>query len=179
MNDADFRSLIQGERQRLINYVRSRLTETADMDAEDVVHDVLVKMLERPDSIAPLENLAAYVYRSLRNRVIDHLRARRPTLSLDEDVQGEGEGLIDILADIAPDAFDLMQSREGQQALFEALETLPDIERQVVIAHELEGTPFKTLAEAWGVPQNTLLSHKSRAIRKLKQHFLQSRGDKS
>ena len=83
MTDPNLRSFIKSERQRLVYYVRSLLTETADMDAEDVVHDVLAKILERADPTTPLENLAAYVYRSLKNRVIDYIRTKKPTLSLD------------------------------------------------------------------------------------------------
>jgi len=55
MTDPDLRSLIKSERQRLVYYVRSLLTETAEMDAEDVVHDVLAKILERADPTTPLE----------------------------------------------------------------------------------------------------------------------------
>lgn len=173
MKDADFRTFIGRERHKLINYVRSLLTETADLDAEDVVHDVLVKVLEKTDSIAPLENLAAYVYRSLRNRVIDLVRTRRIALSLDSQA-GEGGRLIDLLHDMSPSAPEILQTRQGRRALFEALETLSDMERQVVIAHEFEGIPFRTLSERWGMPQNTLLSHKSRAMKKLKRHFTNS-----
>jgi len=175
MKDADFRAFIQGERKRLIRYVRSLLRDTAEMDAEDVVQDVLVKMLERPQTSAPFGDLTSYVYRSVRNRVIDFMRTRKPTLSLDAESDGESSGLIELLQDLNPNALDLLQTREGERELFEALSTLSEIERRVIIAHEFEGTPFRELSLNLNIPQNTLLSHKSRAMRKLKEHFSRSK----
>ena len=172
MKDGYVRSFIADERQELIRYVRSLLRETAEMDAEDVVHDVLVSILERADRPAP-DYLAAYIYRSLKNRVIDQIRTRKPALSLDSESDGGGK-LIDLLQDRNPNALEILQTQEGKEELFEALEGLSEMEREVVIAHEFEGVPFKELSEIWNVPQNTLISHKSRAMKKLRKHFLVS-----
>jgi len=171
LKDLDVRSFFQSERERFIYYVRSLLKGTAKMDAEDVVHDVLIKILERADLPAP-DFLAAYIYRSLRNRAIDYVRTRKPTLSLESD-EGGGK-LIDLLEDLKPNALEVLQTQEGKEQLFEALEVLNETEREVIIAHELEGVPFKELSQMWSVPLNTLLSHKSRAMMKLKKHFLDS-----
>jgi RNA polymerase sigma factor (sigma-70 family) len=73
---------------------------------------------------------------------------------------------------------ELLQTSQGREPLFTALERLSDMERDVVIAHEFEGIPFKELSIRLDVPQNTLLSHKSRAIKKLKQYFSRAEGDK-
>jgi RNA polymerase sigma-70 factor (ECF subfamily) len=170
MKDGYVRSFIADERQKLIRYVRSLLRETAEMDAEDVVHDVLVSILERTDRPSP-DYLAAYIYRSLKNRVIDQMRTRKPALSLDSESDGGGK-LVELLQDRNPNALEILQTQEGKEELFEALEGLSEMEREVVIAHEFEGVPFKELSEIWNVPQNTLLSHKSRAMKKLRKHFL-------
>jgi RNA polymerase sigma-70 factor (ECF subfamily) len=172
MKDGYVRSFIADERQKLIRYVRSLLRETAEMDAEDVVHDVMVSILERADRPAP-DYLAAYIYRSLKNRVIDQIRTSKPALSLDSESDGGGK-LVELLQDRKPNALEILQTQEGKEELFEALEGLSEMEREVVIAHEFEGVPFKELSEIWNVPQNTLLSHKSRAMKKLRKHFLVS-----
>ena len=174
MKGQDLRSLTTSERKRFISYVRSLLNETAEMDAEDVVHDVLVKILDNVDLSVPLENMTAYVYRSLKNRVIDYVRTRKANLSLDGGSDENSGKLIHLLYDLKPNALDLLQTREGKQELFAALEELSDMEREVIIAHELEGMPFRELAQIWSVPQNTLLSHKARAMKKLSAHFSQS-----
>ena len=172
MKDTYLHSFIKSERRKLILYVRSLLQETAAMDAEDIVHDVLVKILEKADLLVPADNLGAYIYRSLKNRVIDYLRTRKSNLSLEDEVN-EGDGrLIDMLRDIKPNAMEVMLSKEGEAELFRALEGLNEVEKEVVIAHEFEGIPFNELSIRWDVPLNTLLSHKSRAMKKLKKYFL-------
>ena len=174
MKDPDFRSFTRSERQRFIHFVGSLMKETGDMDAEDVVQDVLLSLLEKTDLTEPLENMAAYVYRSLRNRVIDYFRTRKSNLSLDSGPDEEGGKLIELLHDFRPNALEVLQTEQGREELFEALERLSEMEKQVIIAHELEGIPFKEIAQMWEVPLNTLLSHKSRAMKKLKEHFSNS-----
>ena len=87
MKDDDVRTLIDKERERFVRYVRSLVRETAQMDAEDIVHDVLISILERADLTRP-DFLLAYVFRSLRNRVIDYARTRKPMISLDAETNG-------------------------------------------------------------------------------------------
>ena len=144
MKSPDVGSFIRRDRLRLIHYVRSLLRSNSDLDAEDVVHDVLTNLLARTGQPAP-ELLAAYVYRSLKNRVIDHVRTRRSAVSLDAESDEAGPP-ISRLRDSRPDALELMQSQENRARLFEALQELSDIEREVVIAHEFESVRFKELA---------------------------------
>ncbi len=171
MSRSEFAGFLEAENHRLIRYVRSRLQETAELDAEDVVQDVLARVLERADITLPFEELAAYIYRSLHNRIIDFFRTRKNTLPLQGGNREDDPGLIEVLREKRPDALQVLQSGEGREQLFEALATLSGMEQRVVIAHDLEGRKFRELAEAWGVPQNTLLSHKARALEKLRRYF--------
>ena len=170
MKGSDVRSFVVSERQRLVRYAQSLVRNRTEMDAEDIVHDVLIKVLERADRMAP-ENLAAYVFRSVRNRVIDNVRGQRPAVELDAPAPDRHEGLVDLLRDQRPDALEALQTDEGKRQLFIALDGLSEIERDVVVAHEFEGTSFREMSDKWDVPINTLLSHKSRAMKKLKKHF--------
>jgi RNA polymerase sigma factor (sigma-70 family) len=85
------------EGRRLVSFVRGKIEDSAELEAEDLVQDVFAALFERADPLAEVENLSAYVWRSLRNRVIDALRKRRPTVSLDQPL-GDEDGLV--LADI-------------------------------------------------------------------------------
>jgi len=69
-------------------------------------------------------------------------------------------------------AFEEITSQEGQVELFDALDSLSEIERRVVISNELEGETIRHLAETWDVPLNTLLSHKARAMKKLRKQLI-------
>ncbi|MFT4798847.1 MAG: RNA polymerase sigma factor (sigma-70 family), partial [Candidatus Azotimanducaceae bacterium] len=158
-------------------YVRSLISETASLEAEDIVQDVLLKMVEKGNNLPPLDGLGAYTYRSLRNRVIDKQRGKRNTTSLDQELAEQAATLLDVLPAKGPEPEWFMQTEEGRTLLFEALESLNSIEREVVICNELEGIPFIELSRRLEVAQNTLLSHKARGMKKLKIYFSELDGE--
>ena len=163
------RTVIEEGRPGFVRYVRSLLSSRADVDAEDIVQDVLLSVLERRD-LPAVEFIAGYIFRALKNRIIDMSRTRKRMVSLDSQAEG-GERLIDLLRETHPDALMQMQSAESKQTLFAGLSTLKEIERHIIIAHELEGTSFKELTLLLDVSQNTLLSHKARGLKKLRTYF--------
>jgi RNA polymerase sigma factor (sigma-70 family) len=145
------------EWHRLVLSVRSWLADTAERDAEDVVQDVAVRLLESTGLGEPIRDLSAYVYRALRNRVVDLYRRRRPAerqLPLPEE-----------LPDARGWAPEWPQLRED---LFAAIDRLPEAQRAVFLATELEGSSFRELSEKWGVPIGTLLARKHRAVKALR-----------
>ena len=78
---------------RLVRYVRRLIDDTAEKDGEDIVQDVALSLLARTDVLVPIESLSAYVYQSLRNRVIDSLRSRRPFVPYDDVGRGRERGV--------------------------------------------------------------------------------------
>jgi RNA polymerase sigma factor (sigma-70 family) len=160
------------EWNRLVAFVRSWLADSADRDAEDIVQDVLVGMYERADVTAPIADLSAYVYRALRNRVVDAYRVRRRTVSLDaEDGPPLGRSLHDVLEDRRFEAAAETEKAELRRRLFAALDGLPPEKRAVVVATELEGRSYAELAEEWDEPIGTLLARKHRAMRSLRKEL--------
>ncbi len=151
-------SFIAEEWHRLVGYVRARIEDTADRDAEDVVQDVIERIYQRADDEEPIADLSAYLFRSLRNRVIDLYR-RKP--AREEEEVGE-------LFDLRYEAAQAMDREEANELLNEAIDALPSAQREVLVATELEGRSFKELAEEWQTPIGTLLARKHRAIRSLR-----------
>jgi RNA polymerase sigma factor (sigma-70 family) len=149
---------IATEWHRLVGYVRAWIADTADRDAEDVVQDVLERMFVNAESTEPIADLSAYLYRSLRNRVIDLYRKPKRTSELSEDI-----------ADLRYDVEEALGREEASEAMFEAIEDLPEAQREVLVATELEGRSFKELAAEWNVPIGTLLARKSRAVAALRE----------
>jgi RNA polymerase sigma factor (sigma-70 family) len=155
-----FSEYISREWGRLVSSVRSWVADAADRDAEDIVQDVLTDIFEKADVTAPIANLSAYVYRALRNRVVDVYRARRETVSM--------ESLLDALEDRRFEAAEEKEKEELRSELFAAIDGLsPDL-RAVVVATELEGRKFRELSEEWGIPIGTLLARKHRAVLSLR-----------
>jgi RNA polymerase sigma factor (sigma-70 family) len=146
------------EWSRLVGYVRAWIADSAERDAEDVVQDVVEGLFERGETADGIADLSAYLYRSLRNRVIDLYRRPKRTA----EMPGE-------LADLRYDAFEDLDRQEAREELFAAIDGLPPAQREVLVATELEGRSFKELAEEWRTPIGTLLARKHRAVRALRE----------
>jgi len=127
------------------------------------VQDVILHIFDRADIGAPIENLSAYIYQSLRNRVVDLLRKKKDILSLSEAILAS-----------SMDTADEYEKRELQEKIYQAMDYLNDEERAVVIATEFDGGSFRELSDAWGVPIGTLLARKSRALKKIRQKLTES-----
>jgi RNA polymerase sigma factor (sigma-70 family) len=151
--------LIAKEWNRFVGYVRSRIDDSAERDAEDVVQDVVERMFERDDLADPIVDLTGYIFRSLRNRVVDLYRRKRAP---SEELAGE-------IADIRYEAEVTMGREDAEEALADAIEELPAAQRDVLVATELEGRSFRELAEEWQTPIGTLLARKHRAVRALRE----------
>lgn len=156
------------EWNRLAGFVRKRLEDAADRDAADIVQDVFASLFEHADPALEIENLSAYVYRSLRNRIVDTLRKRKTHLSLDAHMEeGDDLRLADILPAPGESPLDDQVSRQREEAFAAAFDALPERDRDLIIANEFEGRTFRELSEASGEPVGTLLSRKSRAVARL------------
>jgi len=157
-NRGTISDFFQSEYAKLVSYVRRWLDATAELDAEDIVQDVMVRVINAADVAAPIRSFSAYVYRSLKNRIMDEYRKTRTQASLEE-----------VLEDIRYDAADELIRSEMKQRLLEAIDELREDEQAVLLATEFEGVPFRELAEEWEIPLGTLLARKSRAVKKLRK----------
>lgn len=166
--DASVAGFIRREYQRLVAYARRRLGEAEGLDAEDIVQDVLTGLFDRADISAPVHNLAAYVYRALRNRVVDAWRGRRGTISIDASPVSGGS-LADMLADGDAGIPERLELEEMWQRFLLEMGRLSPGEAEVIRATEWDGRSFRELSMEWGVPEGTLLARKSRAMKKLRQ----------
>jgi RNA polymerase sigma factor (sigma-70 family) len=161
-----FAQAMEREKTKFFRFVRTRLSRISAMDVEDIVADVTCGMLKRSDVFGEIENLLAYAYRALENRIIDFRRANRATVSLDDEDNGEVLG-----NDLASGADTPEQGAarlELRDRLLWAVGELSAKERALWIATEIEGRSFRDLAEEWDEPLGTLLSRKSRAVARLR-----------
>ena len=162
----------QSERAALVRYARRLIDDAADRDGEDIVQDVMLNIFSLADITIPVENLAAYVYRSLRNRVVDILKKKRnETISMDA-MNNSGLTIGDILHDVRYDTVSASEKNEMKEALYNAIESLDEDEKSIVYLTEFESRSFREISEDWGVPIGTLLSRKSRALKKIKNKLI-------
>jgi RNA polymerase sigma factor (sigma-70 family) len=170
--DRQISEIVAAERSRLHNFIRRRVPDPAD--AEDIVQDVFYKLVEANRLLMPIEHVTGWLFRVARNRITDLFRKQKPETFSDAAVENEaGERLrIEALLpspDAAPEALYARSVLLDELEL--ALDELPDEQREVFIAHELEGRSFKELSAESGVNVNTLLSRKRYAVLHLRERL--------
>ena len=170
--DRGISEAVENQGARLRNFIRKRVADEAD--AEDILQDVFYEFVQAYRLMKPIEQAGAWLFRVARNRIIDLYRKRKNdplTGQLEFEESGESLKLEELLP--SPDS--------GPEAAFarnlllaeldDALDELPEEQREVFIAHELEGRSFKELAGETGVGVNTLLSRKHYAVLHLRRRL--------
>ena len=170
--DRQLSDTIAAQRPRLVNFVRRRVANEADV--EDVVQEVFAELVEANRLLMPIAYVTGWLYQVARNRITDLFRKKQPVNFSDAAIaNGEGEPveIEDLLPSPAagPDALYLRGVLADE--LEEALEELPPAQRAVFVAHELEGRSFRELAAETGVPLNTLLARKRYAVLHLRRRL--------
>lgn len=171
-NATRFTEIVARERSRLGNFIRGQVRDAAE--AEDILQDVLLECYAVADA---LEHAGAWLFRVARNRIVDRARKKReePLPAADEDDGGNWleENLPDPAA--GPDAAYARSVLLG--SIQAALQALPPEQRDVFVAHEIEGLSFADMAAQWRVPQNTLLARKRYAVLALRARLQAEYGD--
>jgi RNA polymerase sigma factor (sigma-70 family) len=163
---------ISRDEPRLRNFIRRRVADPRD--AEDILQDVFYELVEANRLLMPIEHVTAWLFRVARNRITDLFRKKKPVAFSDTFGQGqEGELLRieDLLPspDAGPDALYFRNALLDELEL--ALDELPAEQREVFVAHELEGRSFKEMAAETGLSLNTLLSRKRYAVLHLRERL--------
>jgi RNA polymerase sigma factor (sigma-70 family) len=160
---------VRGERGRLLAFIRGWVADAAE--AEDILQDTFYELVLAYRMTQPIEQLGAWLMRVARNRIIDRFRRNalrgRPGPSPEAAAGDAAGGLEELLPAAADPEAEAMRATLLAQ-LEAALEELPREQREVFIAHELEGLSFRELAARSGVGVNTLLARKHYATRFLR-----------
>lgn len=159
------------EGSRLRGFIRRRVAAPADV--EDILQDVFSELVEAARLVKPIEHMGAWLFSVARNRITDLFRKRQTAAPVPQglDADEAEPALEDLLPspDAGPES--AYARRLFLEELDEALDELPAAQRDVFIAHELEGRSFKELARETGLGVNTLLSQKHYAVRHLRRRL--------
>ena len=174
MNEQDRKisEIVAEERSRLRNFIRRRVADPADV--EDILQDVFYKLVKANRLLMPIDHVTGWLFSVARNRITDLFRKRREETLSDSSVEDEDGDLLRI-EDLLPSPAAGPEALYARHVLLDELELaigeLPDEQREVFIAHELEGRPFKELSAESGVNVNTLLSRKRYAVLHLRERL--------
>jgi len=164
------------EGARLRRFIRRRIVDQSD--AEDILQDVFHELVEADRMVRPVEQVGAWLFRVARNRITDLLRRKRTRgieFSIGEAGDTNEEFAEESIEDLLPSSEAGPEAAYARRLLLEelddALDELPEEQRTVFVAHELEGRSFKELATESGVGVNTLLSRKRYAVLYLRRRL--------
>jgi RNA polymerase sigma factor (sigma-70 family) len=164
---------VELEQARLRNFIRKRVAD--ESDAEDILQDVFYELVEAYRMMKPVQQVSAWLFRVARNRITDLFRKKRPEALRNDRAAPAEDGEVLPLEDLlpSPDAGpDAVYARNVlSEELDAALDELPEEQREIFIAHELNGYTFKELAAATGLSVNTLLSRKHYAVIHLRERL--------
>ena len=174
MNEQDrpISQIIAEERSRLLNFIRRRVPDPRD--AEDILQDVFYELVEANRLLMPIEHITGWLFRVARNRITDLFRKKKPESFSDTAVADEDDEPLQ-LEDLLPSPDAGPEALYARNVLLNELELavdeLPEEQREVFVAHELEGRNFKEMAAETGVSVNTLLSRKRYAVLHLRERL--------
>lgn len=170
--DRRISEVIAEQRSRLRNFIGRRVRDEADV--EDLLQDVFYELVRANRLLMPIEYVTGWLYRVARNRITDLFRKKKPENFSDQIITAEDGELLEI-EDLLPSPDAGPEAQYVRRLLLDELELaigeLPEEQRQVFVAHEIEGRSFKELSEESGVSINTLLSRKRYAVLHLRERL--------
>ncbi len=143
--------------------MQSKIRDTSERDAEDIVQDVALRIFSRADDAMPINNIGGFVYNAIRNRIIDIMRGKKERKLPSEDIDQQWQEFAELFYGDADNSY----SPEMETALKKAVTDLKPMYRDIVIAIDFEGYTYKELAERTGIPSGTLMSRRHRAMSEL------------
>lgn len=165
---------VHKEQGRLFSFINTRMPSAED--AQDILQDVFYEFVESTRE-APLEKAVAWLYRVARNKITDWYRKKKPERFENRAMNNEGDDeplfLADILSSFERPADDQMMLKSISEELTEALELLPDKQKDVFVLHEIEGLSLKEIAELTQTPLKTVISRKHYAVMFLREHLIE------
>lgn len=156
--------------KKLFGFIRNKVPTNAD--AEDIFQDVWYQFSNVVDT-QPIEQVSGWLFRVARNRVTDNFRKKKPDLIEDfayQDEEGDTHYKDIFLAEFPTPEDDELRELFWE-ALYSALEELPENQRNVFVWNELEDKTFQEIADETGVNIKTLISRKGYAVKHLRKRL--------
>jgi RNA polymerase sigma factor (sigma-70 family) len=154
-------SFFKLEYRKLLNFVRKNTDERLfDAEPEDIVQDVALSLISKLDVNAQIENVSGYIYRSLKNKIIDISRKNKNNISIERLGNGDTTEVHVLNGAFKKDNYDI-------EILYEALDQIDDTDRKIIVMNEFDKLTFQEISVKLGISVGTLLSRKHRALSKL------------
>lgn len=159
-NYSNLTAFFKDEYHSLQAYVRSKIDDTADNDAEDIIQEVAVRIFSRSKDAVPINNIAGFVYNSIRNKIIDIMRTKKERSYEDSELEGVWMEFAELFYEKSSNDY----SEHLKERLKWAVLDLKPVYRDIILAIDFEGYTYKEIATQTDIPMGTLMSRRHRAI---------------
>ncbi|MTI30228.1 RNA polymerase sigma factor [Xanthovirga aplysinae] len=166
-NSRKLKAFFGKEYDQLKSYVISKFTDSADRDAEDIIQDVALKLFSRADTSSPINNVAGFVYHSIRNKIIDLMRTKKQTTNIHDESESRLVEFVELFYGKADNSY----SEQMKHELIKTISELKPHYKQIIIAIDFEGFSYRELSLKTGAPEGTLMSRRHRALSILKKQL--------
>ena len=159
-NYKNLKTFFNEEYNSLRAYAQSRINDTADRDAEDIVQEVALKLFSRADDVSPINNIAGFVYNAVKNKIIDLMRTNKRQVRVDQEM----ENRLAVFSELFYDSPEDLYSEAMKDELKKAIGNLKPHYREIILAIDFEGYTYNQVSLETGIPKGTLMSRRHRAI---------------
>mgnify|MGYP003646569200 FL=1 len=157
-NSKKLKDFFGNEYDSLKMYVSTKISDTVNREAEDIIQDVALKLFMGADRYAPINNVAGFVYKSIRNKIIDVMRTTKKMKAVDLD-----KDLLELM-DVLHQSPNRYTSDEMILVLKKCIEDLKPAYKDIIIAVDFEGYSYREISAETGISIGTLMSRRHRAI---------------
>nr|WP_299382536.1 RNA polymerase sigma factor [Allomuricauda sp.] len=151
----------------LRRYVQSKIADTTERDAEDIVQDVALRLFSKAADHSPIHNIGGFVYNSMRNRIIDLMRTKKEHINEGDDFEAQWAEFAELFYSDADNNY----PEDLKNALKGAIKKLKPAYQDIIIAVDFEGYSYREISEDTGVSPGTLMSRRHRALSLLSKHL--------
>ncbi|VXB59263.1 RNA polymerase sigma factor [Maribacter litoralis] len=159
-DNKNLNSFFEEEYGSIKYYIQSKIKQTSESDAEDIIQDVALRIFSRPIDALPIHNIGGYVYNAVKNKITDILRTKKSRL----DDQDQLEELWTDFTNLFYDETSNEYPHHVREKLKIAISELKPVYRDIIIAVDFENYSYKEIASETGIPQGTLMSRRHRAL---------------
>ncbi|WP_282088966.1 RNA polymerase sigma factor [Aquimarina algiphila] len=159
-NNKKLSEFFSNEYLSLKAYINSKIKAGVNRDAEDILQDVALKLFSGADRYSPINNVAGFVYHSIKNKIIDVMRSNKKSTAYKD----ENEIRLAEFAEIVYDTQDSLYSEQMKSELKKTIWNLKPVYRDIIIAIDFEGYTYREISQETGIPEGTLMSRRHRAI---------------
>lgn len=156
-NNETISQIIEGNLDYLVRFAYFRLSNR--VEAEDVVHDAILRFLEKCSNDVKPESVRLYLFRMVYNLCVDRMRSGRHLLNLKDDVEFE---------DKPEDVFDL----EEADRINVCLDAIPQHESEIIRMRVVDNLSFVEIGKILSIPQSTVKSRFKSGLEKLRKLFV-------